>query len=149
MSPLPRPDVDISARCACDAVAIGVRGQVLSMLICSCEACQKATGTGHSAIALVDRSAVTVTGETRPFSRPADSGATFTRHFCPVCGTPLHGYSSRAERLIALPVGLFGPQTDWFQPARLIFARSHRDWDWIVEGLPRHNTYPERELHNV
>ena len=139
-----RPAVDLAARCACGAVAVTVTGTVRSMLMCACEACQRATGTGHSALFLVDASAASVTGETRSFDSPAASGATFTRSFCPTCGTPICGRSSRAPQLLSLPVGLFGPDTAWFAPNQLIFARSHRPWDLIAADLPRHATYRER-----
>ena len=111
------------------------------MLLCACRDCQRATGTGHSAVALVAAADLSIAGATKSFSRPAESGATFTRWFCPECGTPLHGESSRAPGLAMLPVGLFGDDTAWFAPSQLIFARSHRDWDAIPAGLPRHDTY--------
>ena len=57
-----RPVVDLSATCTCGAVKVAVRGPVYSMLLCSCEDCQKATGTGHSAVAVFDAAGVTVTG---------------------------------------------------------------------------------------
>jgi hypothetical protein len=145
MARTPRAAVDLDASCACGAVTVVVHGPIYSMFMCSCEDCQKASGTGHSTVAVTDEAAVTVTGETGSFTRPSDSGATFTRWFCPVCGTPLYGRSSRAPETIMLPVGLFGSRTDWFVPNQLIFARSHRDWDAIADDLPRHATYRERK----
>ena len=144
MSERSRPEVDLSATCACGAVKVAVKGTVYSMLLCSCEDCQKASGAGHSAIFITDPASLTVTGETRGFDVTAHSGATFTRYFCPICGTRLYGRSSRAERSVMLPVGLFGKDTDWFAPTQLIFARSHRDWDTIDDALPRHATYREK-----
>ena len=118
------------------------KGQVRSMFMCSCQDCQKATGTGHMTVILARAGDVTVTGEVKTFERPADSGATFTRCFCPNCGTPLYGKSSRAGETLMLPVGLFGAgAADWYRPNQLIFARSHREWDVIAEGLPMHETY--------
>lgn len=114
------------------------------MLLCSCEDCQKASGTGHSAIAIVDAADVELTGDTRTFERPAASGAVLARTFCPTCGTPLCGRSSRWPDGLMLPVGLFGADTDWFAPSQLIFARSHREWDTIAGDLPRHDTYRQR-----
>lgn len=143
MSERVRPVVDLHATCACGAVDVAVKGTVYSMFMCACEDCQKATGTGHSSVFVTDPSALSVTGETRSFSRPAASGATFTQTFCPACGTPLYGRSSRAERSVMIPAGLFGRDTSWFAPTQLIFARSHREWDAIAEGLPRHQTYRE------
>lgn len=136
--------LDLSARCACGAVSVALKGPIYSMLICACEDCQRATGTGHSTIAIANTSDVTVTGETRGFGRIAASGATFTRHFCPACGTPIYGRSSRNERSIMVPVGLFTGQNDWFEPSQVIFARTLRGWDVIADHLPQHNTYREQ-----
>ena len=145
MSDRPRPEVNLRAACACGAVIVAVKGPIYSMVMCACEDCQKASGTGHSTVAVTDPRNVAVTGDTRSFSRPAASGATFTRHFCPVCGTPLFGKSSRSPNSTMLPVGLFGAGAGWFAPNQLIFSRSHRDWDRIAEDLPRHATYRERK----
>jgi len=138
-----RPTLQLSAHCACGEVSVAVDGRVRFMLLCSCRDCQQATGTGHSAVACVSRAAVTVTGAVKSFARPAASGAIFTRHFCPDCGTPLFGTSSRAPELMMLPAGLFGDNSDWFSPSQLIFARTHRQWDTLPEHLPRSPTYPD------
>ena len=142
-----KPLVEAAVRCACGAVGVAVKGRALSMLMCSCEDCQKATGSGHSAFALFRARDVTVTGDTRSFTRPSNSGATFTRWFCPVCGTPLCGRSSRAEAITVVPVGLFGRSADWYRPNQLIFARSHHDWDVVDTALPHWQTYRDEEGH--
>lgn len=140
-----RPVVDLTATCACGAVTLRLRGRVNAMFMCSCEDCQKATGTGHSTVVLANPADVIVTGETRGFARPSASGATFTRHFCPACGTGIFGQSSRAPNALMLPAGLFGADAAWFAPTQLIFSRSHRAWDTIDPVLPRHDTYRDRE----
>jgi hypothetical protein len=138
----PRPVVDLTAACACGAVSVHFAGKVLSMFMCSCEDCQRATGAGHSAIVLARPGDVTITGFTQSFARPANSGATLTRSFCPICGTPVTAQSSRAPEVLMLPVGLFGAAAAaWYEPGQLIFARSHRDWDVVAAELPQHQTY--------
>lgn len=139
------PTIDIATHCDCGAVEMTVRGRVVSMFQCACDNCQRVSGGGHSSVVLVPSDAVTVSGKTNSHSRPADSGATFTRHFCPGCGTTLHGQSSRAPALHIIPVGLFPGQNDWFAPNQLIFARSHRPWDLIADHLPRYARYREAE----
>ena len=148
MSDPSRPDVDLDAACACGAVHVRVKGRVRSMLLCSCEDCQRATGAGHSAIAIFGAGDVTIAGPVQRFERSAASGATLVRSFCPTCGTPLAGRSSRWPDALLMPAGLFGSDTAWYAPTQLIFARSHRDWDSIDPGLPRHETYRQkREEH--
>ncbi len=144
MDKKPRPIVDLSASCACGAVSLRFAGKVLSMFMCSCEDCQKATGGGHSAVVLASPDDVSIAGATKSFARPANSGATLTRSFCPECGTPIAARSSRAPQVMMLPAGLFGAATDdFYVPSQLIFARSHRVWDEIAGGLPQHQTYRE------
>ena len=124
---------------------MSVRGPVVSMLMCSCLDCQRATGSGHSSVALVPAAALTLTltlvGSVKSFDRPSDSGAIFTRYFCPECGTPLYGHSSRAPDIRMIGVGFFAGQNDWFEPNQLIFARSRQAWDLIADHLPQHQTY--------
>ena len=106
MAPREKPIVDLTAHCACGRVTLAVRGRIRSMFMCSCEDCQRATGTGHSTVALASPADVTISGPTRNFARPAHSGASLTRWFCPECGTPLYAQSSRAPDLLMLAVGL-------------------------------------------
>jgi hypothetical protein len=140
-----KPLVEAEARCACGGVVVTVKGRVLSMMLCACEDCQKATGAGHSALAVFRAGDVTITGETRSFARPSNSGATLTRWFCPTCGTPLGGGSSRMDTITILPVGLLGGGAGWYRPNQLIFARSHHDWDLVEAALPRWQTYRDEE----
>ncbi|HEY8575519.1 MAG TPA: GFA family protein [Devosia sp.] len=136
-----RPAIDLRTGCDCGAVTLTATGQVISMFQCACVNCQRVTGTGHSSVFLFPESGLAVTGAVKTFSRPADSGANFTRHFCPACGTTLYGESSRAPGLCILPAGLFAGQNEWFVPGQLIFARSHQGWDEIADSIPWHESY--------
>ncbi|MGV8854035.1 MAG: GFA family protein [Devosia sp.] len=133
--------IAVSAACACGAIAMSLDGPVMSMLLCSCLDCQRASGSGHAGVALVPKAALTIAGKPKTFNRPSDSGATFTRHFCADCGTPLYGQSSRAPELRMIAVGFFAGHNDWFAPSQLIFARSQQAWDLVADHLPRHLTY--------
>lgn len=141
MSNSGRPSIDISAPCACGAITMAINGPVVSMFMCSCLDCQRATGTGHATVALTPLAALTVTGAPKSFARPSDSGAVFTRHFCSDCGTPLYGQSSRAPDIRMIAVGFFAGNNSWYRPNQLIFARSQQAWDLIADHLPRHTTY--------
>ncbi len=122
---------------------MAVNGPVLSMLLCSCLDCQRSSGAGHLCVAVVPADALIVHGETNSFVRPSASGAEFTRYFCPHCGSPLYGQSSRAPKLSMLPVGFFAGQNSWFVPGQLIFARSQAAWDLVADHIPKQQTYRE------
>lgn len=134
------PIVDISAHCACGAASIAVKGRIWTMFLCTCLECQKTSGAGHSAAAIADARNVSVAGELHLYARPADSGATLTRHFCPVCATTLIAETSRRPEIRLLPVGLFADQS-WFSPGQVLFNRSHQHWDVLPDDIPRHETY--------
>ena len=115
------------------------------MFHCSCDNCQRTTGTGHSSVVLFHSDALRIVGATKSYSRPADSGATFTRHFCPECGTTVVAQSSRAPALRIVPAGIFAGHNEWFEPNQLIFSRSHQAWDLVEDHLPRHQTYRQED----
>lgn len=141
----PMPHLDLTATCDCGAVTLSVKATTISMFQCACLNCQKVSGSGHSSVILVPADGVKVVGATKTFVRPADSGAKFTRHFCPECGTSVFAQSSRAPAFKILLAGLFAGQNDWFAPNQLIFARSHQDWDHVAANLPHYDAYrPEK-----
>lgn len=134
--PSTKIDVKDQATCGCGAVSVEISGRVWTMFHCACTACQKVTGSGHSSIAVVAADAVTVSGETASFSRPADSGATLTRHFCPTCGVPVFAKTTSRDDITLVPAGLFG-KGDWFSAGHVLFARSKLDWDHFDPDLPQ------------
>lgn len=146
MTKTPMPDLDLVGTCDCGAVTLHVKGQPVSMFQCACLNCQKASGSGHSSVVLLPNPGVRATGATKSYVRPADSGAKFTRHFCPECGTTVFAESSRAPAFRIVPAGMLAGQNDWFVPNQLIFARSHMAWDLIEDHLPQHDAYrPEKQ----
>lgn len=133
--------LELEADCACGATSVAVKGPIYGMFLCCCPDCQLMTGSGHASVAIADSDNVQLTGKLSAFSRPAASGATFTRHFCAICGTTLLGSTSRRTDAALLPVGLFEDQS-WFEPNQVIFHRSHQKWD-ILPDIPKYETYRE------
>ncbi|MGV3575475.1 MAG: GFA family protein [Devosia sp.] len=134
-------ELNQSGRCDCGAIVLHVQGRVVSMFHCACENCQRAGGTGHSSAALFHTETLRTVGATKSYSRPAESGATFTRHFCPECGATIFAQSSRAPALRIVPIGIFAGANAWFKPNQLIFSRTHQIWDLVADHLPWHETY--------
>ncbi len=142
-SPLNAPDNQtLNASCACGDISVALGAKPITMMLCSCKDCQKASGSGHAALALFPADAVSISGKTKSFAVTANSGATTSRHFCPRCATPVFGKSSRFPELVLVPAGLFD-NSSWFQPSSLIFARSRLHWDTINPELAQYQTYKE------
>ncbi len=94
-------------------------------------------------MALFKANTVSISGQTKAFEVIANSGATVSRHFCPECGTPVFGATSRSPHLLLVPAGLVEDNDSWYQPSLLIFARTRRHWDMIDTALPQYQTYKE------
>jgi len=133
----------IETFCACGAVSVKISGEPRTTMLCGCKDCQKASGTGHSALALYFDDTTQISGKTKSFSTTADSGAIVERHFCPNCGTPIFGTTSRMPGHKLLPVSMMGEIAKTYQPKSMIFNRSHLDWDYLDPDLPKFEKYKE------
>ncbi|WP_299347772.1 GFA family protein [uncultured Maritalea sp.] len=129
--------------CACGAISVKILGEPRTTMLCACKDCQKTSGTGHSALALFSDDTTQISGETKSFSVTADSGATVQRNFCPNCGTPVFGVTSRVPGHKLLPVSMLGDAAETYKPRSLIFSRSHLSWDHIDPELPQFHKYKE------
>lgn len=83
--------IPFTGGCLCGAVRYECSARPVFMGNCHCRDCQRTTGTAYVAAVLVPREAVAITGEVKQFDVKADSGQTFSRRFCPDCGSRLFG----------------------------------------------------------
>lgn len=113
-------------------------------MLCACKDCQKASGTGHTALALYPDEITQISGETKSFSVVADSGSNVQRHFCPNCGTPIFGVTDRVPGHKLLPAGLLSDTDVSYQPNSMIFAQTLKNWDFVHPQLPQFQKYKEK-----
>ena len=124
-----------TGRCLCGAVRITAKAKPMAMAQCHCRDCQRVSGTGHTSNALFNAASVEVTGETASYAVKADSGNTFTRHFCPTCGSRVFALNSGRPGKIILAAGAFD-DSSWFSTQVVLYARSCHDWDTADEMPP-------------
>ena len=134
----------ITGRCQCGAVSYSCSSEPFVSAHCHCLDCRAQSGTGHGSQMLVPKEAVTITGDTTAYARPADSGKTVERHFCPTCGTWV--FSTSAEGAM---VGLTASSLDdieLFRPQAVVYTRSRPSWDHTAdEGLHEFEAMPDAE----
>lgn len=129
----------MSGGCLCGAVRYEIGAPALFGGNCYCLDCRKTTSS-HSASMAVPEAAVKVSGETRSYSSPGDSGATVTRVFCPVCGTGLFSKGARAGVMMVKAGTLDDPEQ--FKPMASVYASRAPSWDRPPEGLPAFEKMP-------
>ena len=80
--------------CSCGAVRFELRGEPLTVGICHCTDCRKATGSAFFAYADWPPSGFSVTGEAREYHG---------RSFCPTCGSRLFHRSEDQVEIASAP----------------------------------------------
>ena len=129
--------------CLCGAVRYEIDGDPIFAGHCHCSDCQKATGTGHVSVTGLPSTAFKVTGVTKGYTVPGDSGMGYTRNFCPNCGSLVYGQAEGMPGVTNVTAGTLD-DVSAFQPQFVIYTRSRPDWDRIDSGLPEFETMPPR-----
>jgi hypothetical protein len=117
--------------CRCGAISFAAEGEPVLAGHCHCLDCQKTSGGGHVSFAFFPANAVTISGEPKAFSVPADSGRTMTRQFCPECGSRLFGRSTSTPSLLGITLSVFD-DPDSLTPTVSLFTSRLRRWDTIA-----------------
>jgi len=79
----------LSGGCSCGAVRFTI-SRYLYAQICHCDACKKRTGSAYGVSVAIDNPDLELfRGETRTFTRIAESGNAVEYDFCPNCATTL------------------------------------------------------------
>ena len=97
------------------------------MSLCHCHDCQKFTGSAFSTVIGLPKSAVTVTGALKGFTKRGDSGKPITRLFCPECGASVMDEAEAAPGLVMIGAGTLD-DTSWVTPTTQIYCASAQPW---------------------
>lgn len=119
---------DLTGGCACDAVRYRIKGPVKFSFLCQCRDCQRMTGSGHAVQFAVATEDFEFTGPTHSWTRRTASGHEVSKHFCPTCGSPLFGQTSRAPATTMVMAGSLDDPSS-LTPSRLFFADEAQPWD--------------------
>ena len=80
----------ITGSCLCGALTYTCSSEALLTAVCHCKACQKSTGSAFSVVVGVNKSDVTIAGDTlATYEDIGDSGQATYRRFCSKCGSTI------------------------------------------------------------
>lgn len=96
-----------TATCQCGAVRVTCEGNPVRVSVCHCLDCQQRSGSAFAAQARFPVERVTISGETRVWTRINDNGARANFHFCPNCGSGVWYELKVQPGVIAVPIGNF------------------------------------------
>ena len=115
------------ARCSCGQLSATCQDEPQRVVLCSCRACQRRTGSPYGAGAYYLRTQVRTAGTSKEYTRTSDAGRWFTTHFCPECGSSVFWYLERAPDQIGVAVGAFNDPS-FPKPVRAVWMESKLDW---------------------
>ena len=118
----------LTGGCACGKVRFSANGAPKFAFICQCRSCQHLSGSGHAVQFCHDADAFAVIGETACWERTTDGGSTVAKIFCPTCGTPIYGTTTRADSIVMVLAGALDDPSK-ITPDRIFFADEAQPWD--------------------
>ena len=130
----------LTGGCLCGAVRYVVDWPVERLVACYCTDCQRMTGAAGSVNAVVPASAFRLTqGQTKVFTKTADSGHALHRHFCADCGSWLYNPMGGDPDRLVLKAGAFD-RHDGMTIALNLWTRSRPPWAPMDAGVEARET---------
>lgn len=128
--------------CRCRAIRYECSAEPLLSGNCHCRDCQMFSGSPFAANLAVPRDAVKITGEVKYYDVQTDSGNTFSRGFCPTCGSSLFGKPSGMPHLVVIAAGSLDDPS-WYRPTMDIYTSSAQPWDYMKPDLAKFPKMPQ------
>ena len=126
------------AACSCGQLHLTIKGEPARISMCHCLACQRRTGAVISNQAFFRREQINFAGETRPWTRTAESGRALTFHFCPICGSTVYWEGERFSGYVAVAIGNFA-EPSFPPPTIAVWEQQRHPWVLFPPDTP-----PER-----
>ena len=118
----------MQASCQCGSLTAEIQdGAEPVVVACHCRDCQKRSGSPFGTMAYYPEDYVAIGGEAREYSRPTDSGNTFTTGFCPSCGSTLYGKASGFSGIVGVTLGTIEGAV-LPVPTRSVYEQSKHRW---------------------
>ncbi|MXO71520.1 GFA family protein [Alteraurantiacibacter buctensis] len=128
----------MKASCQCGQLtASAPEGAQATVVLCHCRDCRKRSGAPFGAMAYYPAEAVVFHGPMRDFTRPTDSGNSYTTGFCPTCGTSLKGQASRLPQIAGVALGCIDEGTIP-APTRSVYEQDKAEWIDLMGDMAHH-----------
>jgi hypothetical protein len=131
----------ITGGCLCGKVRYSADTEPTFVGLCHCHDCQKFTGSAFAVVIALPKSAVTVTGGLRGFTKLGDSGKPIERRFCPECGASVIEEAKAMPGVVMIAAGTLDDQT-WVKPTTQIYCASVQPWVQLAGEMKTFDRVP-------
>ncbi|MET0286763.1 MAG: GFA family protein [Polyangiales bacterium] len=129
--------------CACGAIRYTCDAAPLTVALCFCRDCQRASGGACSTGVVVPAESLRITGSPRRHITRSDLGSDAWRAFCGDCGSPLFAGNSRVPTFTVIKVASLDDPSP-AEPRTQVWTMSAPPWAHIEPQLPNHAKNPSR-----
>ena len=126
--------------CQCGSVRYTLTAAPIRVVACHCRECQRQSGSAFGMAMIVPEGSLHVTGETKTFTRIADSGNENAGVFCPTCGVRIYQVLPHIKGVLVLKPGTLD-DTSWVKPSHFVWMKRAQGWVPVpsdVEALQEH-----------
>lgn len=130
-----------TGNCLCGDVSFAADGEIAMMGNCHCKDCQQVTGAAYATMVFLKDDEIKVTGETKRFEHPADSGNVLTKDFCPNCGSQMFGSNLSRPGMTLIRAGVINEQ-EYIKPQFNVYASGKMDCIALDPDIPAFDKMP-------
>lgn len=127
--------------CSCGQLTVEITGEPFSVAVCSCEECQRRTGSAFGYSGYWEVKDVAVTGLSTAWARTSAVGRRLEFHFCPTCGSTIWWQADFLPGKIGLALGNMD-HTD-LTPVVMVWNKRRADW---LDHLDQITSFAEGRL---
>ena len=137
----------IHGGCLCGAVRYQYDGDPMMVFECHCRDCQQHGGSHVHYGIMVREAEIRIEGVLSSYEKPADSGRTISRHFCPVCGSGVCNRPSIAPGTVVIKGGTIDDLAARPTPTFALYTATECAWQSAsLRRFSRNITVSAREL---
>lgn len=127
------------ATCHCGQLRLEVDGEPFAVALCSCDACQRRTGSAFGLQAGFRADQVRIEGRASRFSRVSEETdrREHVFHFCPECGSTVYHLEPVEPDQVVVSVGCFADPT-FTPPASSGYDSRRHPWIGLPDTVARH-----------
>ena len=120
----------VQGTCHCGNVKIEAPAKANFTFSCHCSGCRKLSSGGRLLGHGTSKDDIIVTGVTKEYRYPGDSGKDIVLHFCPNCSTQIYAEPLSIPGMAAIRASLLDNEAD-FAPMQFLHTDGAYSWDKV------------------
>jgi len=131
----------INGGCLCGQVRYSAETEPRFVGLCHCRDCQRFSGSAFAVVIALPKSALSVQGPLKSFTKAGDSGKPIHRLFCSECGASVMDEAEALPGMVMITGGTLDDQS-WVKPTTQIYCASAQPWVQVGGEMKKFDRLP-------